>query len=125
MTNPETRVQNACLLATGDYPDVLAWRQQSGVFRTMDGNRVVSVGDPGMADLGLIVPVTITADMVGKTIGVCAQPEVKTRRGRQADDQQTWQAAVARAQGIYRLVRSADDMHKLIADVRSGKAWPR
>ena len=119
--NPETRVQNACLLATGDHPDVLAFRQQSGVFRSMDGDRVVKVGLPGMADLGMIVPMKITPDMVGKTVGVAVQPEIKTRRGRQAEDQHTWQAAVARSGGVYRLLRSADAMHALIADVRAGK----
>lgn len=123
--NPETNIQNSCLLATGDHPDVLCWRQQSGVFRTMDGDRVVSVGQPGMADLGMIVPVLITAEMVGKTIGVAVQPEVKTRTGRQASDQQTWQAAVARSGGVYRLLRSANDMQQLIADVRAGKALRR
>ena len=123
--NPETKIQNACLLATGKHPDVLAWRQQSGVFRSMDGDRVVRVGDPGMADLGMIVPVKITADMIGKTIGVAVQPEIKTRKGRQAEDQHTWQAAVARSGGVYRLLRSADDMQRLIADVSSGKVWRR
>lgn len=123
-TNPETRIQNSVLLATGRHRDVLAWRQMSGVFRAMDDDRrVVRVGQPGMADLGMIVPVKITAEMVGKTIGVAVQPEVKTRKGRQASDQHTWQAAVARAGGVYRLVRSADDMEALIEDVRTGKAW--
>lgn len=123
--NPETKIQNACLLATGKHPDVLAWRQQSGVFRSMDGDRVVRVGDPGMADLGMIVPVVIEPWMVGMTIGAAVQPEIKTRRGRQAEDQHDWQAAVARAAGVYRLLRSADDMQRLIADVRSGNALRR
>lgn len=122
--NPETKITNACLVATGRHQDVLAWRQQSGVFRAMDDDsRIVRVGQPGMADIGMIVPVQVTADMVGKVIGVAVQPEVKTRKGRQATDQHGWQAAVARAGGVYRLVRSADDMHQLIADVRSGSAW--
>ena len=119
--NPETKILNSCLLATGDHPDVLAFRQQSGVFRSMDGDRVVKVGLPGMADLGMIVPMKITADMVGKTIGVAVQPEIKTRRGRQAEDQHTWQEAVARSGGVYKLLRSADDMHALIESVKLGK----
>lgn len=124
--NPETKIQNACLLATGVHADVLAWRQQSGVFRAMDDpDRVVKVGQTGMADLGMIVPVTITPAMVGMTIGVAVQPEIKTRRGKQATDQHTWQAAVQRAGGIYRLVRSADEMNTLIQDVRTAKAFRR
>lgn len=124
--NPETKIQNACLLATGDHGDVLAWRQMSGVFRAMDDpERVVRVGQTGMADIGMIVPVVITADMVGQTIGVAVQPEVKTRKGRQAEDQHTWQEAVQRAGGIYRLVRSAADMTALIEDVRTARAFHR
>ena len=124
--NPETKIQNSCLLATVDHPDVLVWRQQSGVFRAMDDpDRVVRVGQPGMADLGMIVPVTITAAMVGLTVGVAVQPEIKTRKGKQAKDQHTWQAAVQRAGGVYRLVRSADEMRGLIQDVRSGKVFSK
>ena len=123
---PETKIQNAAFLATGRHPDVLVWRQQSGVFRAMnDDNRVVRVGQPGMADAGMIVPVKITADMVGMTIGAAVQPEFKTRTGRQAEDQHSWQAAVTRASGVYRLVRSAADMETLINDVRTGKAFRR
>ena len=123
--NPETRIQNAAFLVTGRFPDVLAWRQQSGVFRAMNDDRVVRVGQPGMADAGMIVPVTITPDMVGRTIGVAVQPEFKTRTGRQAEAQHSWQAAVARAGGVYRLVRSAAEMETLITDVQTGKAWRR
>lgn len=123
---PESRIQSAAFLATGEHPDVLAFRQQSGVFRAMnDNNRVVRVGQPGMADIGMIVPVVITADMVGMTIGVAVQPEVKTRTGRQAEAQHTWQTAVERAGGVYRLIRSADDMRTLINDVRTARAFRR
>ena len=122
----ESKIQAAAFLATGNYRDVLAFRQQSGVFRAMnDNNRVVRVGQPGMADAGMIVPVVIEPWMVGMTIGAAVQAEFKTRTGKQAHDQHTWQAAVARAGGIYRLVRSAADMETLIQDVRSGKAFRR
>ena len=122
--NPETKIQNASFLVAGRYPDVLCWRQQSGVFRTMDASaRVIKVGQPGMSDAGMIVPMMITADMVGRVVGVAVQPEFKTRTGRQAADQNTWQAAVTRAGGVYRLIRSADEMQQLIGDVRGGKIW--
>lgn len=121
MKNPETYIQNATLLAVGGRPDVLAFRQMSGVFRAMDNpDRVVRVGLPGMADLGLIVAVTIDPSMVGRTIGVAVQAEVKTCTGRQRDDQRTWQAAVEQRGGIYQLVRSGDDMTALLDRVRRG-----
>ena len=47
----ETReVLNPALLEVGARPDVLIWRQTTGVFRAMDNpERVVKVGQPGMA----------------------------------------------------------------------------
>jgi hypothetical protein len=114
-------VQNPALLAASVLPGVLAFRQQSGVFRAMDDPaRVVRVGLPGMADAGLIVAVTITPAMVGRMVGVSVQAEFKTPTGRQAGDQRTWSEAVRRAGGAYALVRSADEMTELIARVRRG-----
>lgn len=120
--NPETRqAQNPALLAVGARPDVLIWRQQSGVFRAYDDpTRIVRVGVPGMSDAGAIVAVTITPDMVGKTIGVAVQPEFKTATGKQRDKQQLWQAAVEKRGGIYQLVRSAEQMVSLVEKVQRG-----
>lgn len=115
-------VQNPALLAASSIPGVLAMRQQSGVFRAMtDPDRIVRVGLPGMADVGLIVAVTIRPEMIGKTIGVAVQAEMKTDTGRQSHDQRTWADAVRRAGGVYELVRSADQMVDLIARVRRGE----
>lgn len=120
--NPETRLsQNPALLAVGSRPDVLIWRQQSGVFRSYDDpSRIVRVGVPGMADAGAIVAVKITPDMVGKTVGVAVQPEFKTARGTQRDKQANWQAAVEQRGGVYALVRSDADMVKLVERVQRG-----
>ena len=117
-------VQNPAMLAAGMRPDVLVWRQQSGLFRSYDDpDRLVRVGQVGMADLGMIVAVTITPDMVGKTIGVAVQPECKTRTGKHEQDQKAWAASVQARGGVYRLVKSAGDMLALIEDVKSGRAF--
>lgn len=120
--NPETRqAQNPALLAVGARPDVLIWRQQSGVFRSYDDpSRIVRVGVPGMADAGAIVAVTITPDMVGKTVGIAVQPEFKTARGTQRDKQANWQAAVEQRGGVYALVRSDAEMIQLVERVQRG-----
>jgi hypothetical protein len=115
-------VQNPALLAASALPGVLAMRQQSGVFRAMtDPDRIVRVGLPGMADAGLVVAVTITPEMVGRTIGACVQTEFKTAEGRQSADQRTWAEAVRRAGGVYQVVRSAAEMTTLIERVRRGE----
>lgn len=101
-----THIQNPCFLAASDYP-VLMWRQQAGMYRAYDNpSRVVRVGQPGMADTGLIVPVRITQDMVGQTVGIAAQVEFKTETGRQSAQQKSWQDAVELAGGVYLVIRS-------------------
>ncbi len=121
--NRETRtVQNPALLAVGQRHDVLVWRQQCGLFRQFEPPHTpVYVGTPGMADAGMVVAVTVTPDMVGKTIGIAVQPEFKTARGQASQRQRDWRQAFEARGGIYRLVRSADDMRQLVEDVQNGR----
>ena len=123
--NRETRtVQNPALLEVGARPDVLVWRQQVGVFRAYDNpDRVVKVGIKGMADSGMIVAVTVTPEMVGKTIGVAVQPEFKVANGKQREHQEDWQRAVEKRGGVYRVVRTPAEMAQLVEDVKNGRAW--
>ena len=101
---------------------MLVWRQQSGLFRAYDNpENIVRIGVPGLADSMAVVAVTITPDMVGKTIGVAVAPEFKTTSGRQSEAQKLWQAAFEKRGGVYRLVRSAADMTELVEDVQSGR----
>ena len=125
--NRETReVQNPCIEAVGLRQDVLIWRQQVGLYRAYDNpKRVVSIGSPGMADAGMIVAVTITPEMVGKTIGVAVQPEFKTARGAQRANQESWERAVTRCSGVYRLVRTPEEMIRLVDDVQAGKVFTK
>ena len=121
--NRETRtVQNPAMLAVGARPDVLIWRQQSGLFRQYEApHNPVRVGTPGIADSMAVVAITITPDMVGKTIGVAVAPEFKTDTGKQSERQKNWQDAFERRGGIYRLVRNAADMLALVDDVQAGR----
>lgn len=120
--NKETRtVQNPAMLAASQL-GALAWRQQSGLFYTREGIPV-RVGLPGMSDCGMIVSLTITPDMVGRTIGVAVQTEFKTHRGQQSEAQHNWQQAVEQRGGIYRLIRSPDEMIGLIKCVNNGTLW--
>jgi hypothetical protein len=120
--NRETRaVQLPAMLAVGSRPDVLLWRQQVGLFRQMNPPHApVYVGTPGMADVGMVVAVQITPELVGRRLGVAVQAEMKAG-GRQSERQRDWQAAFEARGGIYRLVRSADDMRQLVEDVQHGR----
>ena len=121
--NPETKTAaHPALLAVGARPDVMVWKQPVGLFRALeDPQRKVMVGTPGQSDAMAVVAVTITPEMVGKTIGVAVAPEFKTSTGRQSERQQLWQVAFEKRGGVYRLVRSAADMLQLVSDVQAGR----
>ena len=121
--NRETKtVAHPALLEVGARPDVMIWKQPVGLFRALeDPSRRVMVGTPGQADSIAVVAVVITAEMVGKTIGVAVAPEFKTAKGTQSEKQKNWQAAFQRRGGIYRLVRSAAEMLALVDDVQNGR----
>lgn len=107
--NAETNIQNGILLAVGSRPDCMAWRNQVGGFRAMDDpQRIIRVGVPGSPDILSVVAVTITPDMVGKTVGVAVGIEAKTASGKQREDQAKWQQAFEHRGGIYLLSRSPE-----------------
>lgn len=107
--NPETDIKNGILLEVGGRPYALAWAQQVGTFRAYDNpQRVIKVGVPGMSDVMSVVALTITPEMVGKTVGVAVAIEAKTLKGKQRDQQLLWQHALQKVGGIYLLARSPE-----------------
>lgn len=122
--NGETKIQNRALLAVGMRPDCLAMRMQSGVFRAMnDPDRIVKVGSPGVADTLVMVKVTITPDMIGKTVAVPLAAEIKTKDGQQSQAQRDWQRSFEARGGVYRVVRTPEEMTAVVAEVQSGQAF--
>lgn len=103
--NNETAIQNEILIALSDA-GYLPQRQHVGTFRTLYGNRTVNVGQPGMADIAAVVPVTITPDMVGQQIGAYVEIEVKTLTGKQRQAQKLRELAVNKRGGRYIIARS-------------------
>ena len=118
----EKRIQNEALLSVGTRLDVMVWRNIVGKYRLMSApESVIQIGNPGAPDALGVVQVTITPDMVGKTIGVAIAPEFKTQTGRQSDRQKDWQAAFEKRGGIYRLIRSPGELVQLVEDVKHGR----
>lgn len=82
-----------------------AWTGSS--VERLPGNRVLihgarpfTTGLPaGFSDLFGLVPVVVTPDMVGQTVGVFAGLEIKTARGRPTEAQERFIAAIHRAGG--------------------------
>lgn len=105
----EKDIQNEILIALS-AAGCLVWRNHVGVFRPIsDQKQVVKVGTVGQPDIMAIYPLQITQEMVGQTVGVCYQVEVKTATGRQSDGQKKWQQQAEKRGAVYVLARCVDD----------------
>lgn len=83
------------------------------------GDVVISAARPfhagitGMSDLGGWVPVVVTPDMVGSTVAVYAQVEVKDG-ARVSEEQAKWIAAVQKAGGLAGVARNISDLSRIL-----------
>lgn len=68
---------------------------------------------PGMSDLAGWVPVTVTPDMVGESLAVVAEVEVK-ENGRPTQEQTAWIEAVRKAGGRAGIARSEADLTNIL-----------
>ena len=109
MQNPETKIQNRIMMDMSKK-GYLVWRNQVGLFKTMDG-RTVNIGIKGSSDLMAVKPTVITPDMVGQTLAVFVAVEVKTATGRQSEPQKKWQKAVEKLGVKYIIARCEDDIN--------------
>lgn len=75
--------------------------------------RAFHAGFEGLADLGGWTPVEVTAEMVGSTIAVYTQVEVK-ENGRVTPAQMTWISAVQRAGGRAGIARNEQDLRAIL-----------
>lgn len=110
----ESNIQRLIMLATSEAGSTM-FRNNIGAYTTPDGYRVkYGVGNPGGADLIGITPVTITPDMVGRTVGVFTAIEVKTKTGKPTAQQLNFRRVILENGGIAGITRSADDALALI-----------
>lgn len=72
--------------------------------------RPFHAGVTGMSDLGGWVPVTVTPEMVGSTVAVYAQVEVKDAKGRPSREQLAWIKAVNEAGGRAGIARDEQEL---------------
>ncbi|RJT42030.1 hypothetical protein D3227_04970 [Mesorhizobium waimense] len=90
-----------------------------GHFRLAAGDVVIRNARPfhagfeGMSDLGGWVPVEITHDMIGSTVAVYAQVEVK-ENGRPTKEQTAWVDAVNNAGGRAGVARNEADLNQIL-----------
>ncbi len=79
----------------------------------ISGARPFHAGIAGMSDLGGWVPVVITPEMVGSTVAVYAQVEIKDG-GRATAEQLRWIEAVGKAGGLAGVARNAADLRSIL-----------
>lgn len=82
--------------------------------------RPFHAGVEGMSDLGGWVSVEVTPDMVGSTLAVVAQAEIK-ENARATPAQISWIAAVNKAGGRAGIARNEQDL----ADILAGRSTSR
>jgi hypothetical protein len=101
----ESFLVHAILRAWGAHPSLRIWRQNTGGAKIK--GQWVMFGTPGAADIsGLLLP-------HGRRLEI----ECKTERGRQSEDQKSFQAMIERFGGLYVLARSVEDVDAALAAV--------
>lgn len=105
----EAELQAEILLAVGSRPDCRIWRNNTGVGRTLSGQRVIRFGLLGSADLLGIL-------RGGRFLAV----EVKTKRGRQSEAQRNFQRMIESMGGVYVLARDVQTVVDVIDEETGG-----
>lgn len=102
----ETEIMFAVRDALATRRGVFCFRNNVGFDRERKVHYGIGLGSP---DLVGILPVTITPEHVGQTLGVFLGIEVKTPRGRVSEDQERWHR-IARQRGArIVVVRSVEE----------------
>lgn len=94
-------------------PDIRLFRFQCGRFQLIDG-RWINVGVPGMSDLIGLRSITITPEMVGRTLAVFAAVEVKSATGRATEEQKLFIEMVSSLGGFAGVARSVQEATELL-----------
>ncbi|WP_421930015.1 VRR-NUC domain-containing protein [Nitratireductor rhodophyticola] len=76
--------------------------------------RPFHAGVKGMSDLGGWSPLVITGEMIGETVAVCTQVEVKFGRDRLSAEQSNWIDAVNSAGGRAGVARNEEDLKAIL-----------
>lgn len=110
----ETAIQQAVRLALSQAGAVV-FRNNQGAYQDDQGRWIkYGVCNPGGSDLIGWTSVTVTPDMVGKTVALFTAVEVKTPTGRVTPAQQNFIDQVNKAGGRAGVVRSSEDAQLLL-----------
>ena len=101
-----SRLVNEIMLAIGSRPGITVWKNATGYARSMDGERIISYGLKGSADI----------------LGICqggrfVSIEVKTGSSKLKKEQLAFKRMVESYGGIYLEARSVDDVVKKLSEI--------
>lgn len=102
-TQAHNKLINEILATYGSAPNFRIWKNDVGVGRSLDSDRVLRWGLKGSADI-------IGVGFGGKFIAI----EVKTGRAKQSTQQKNFQNMVIAMGGIYIVARSVLDVRDMI-----------
>lgn len=115
----ESQIQTDIRLKISEMRAGMFLRYQVGTFLTMDG-RPVKIGVVGASDLLGIVPHVVTAEDVGKTIGVFCAIETKKEKDSTDKERKKKQAAFIRVVrsygGVAGIARSVADAVAIVTE---------
>lgn len=99
LVDPHTALVEASLLAVGQLPGVVAWKNTTGVGRSLASDRKIRFGLNGSSDLLAVVAPH------GRFLGM----EMKTGGAVQSKQQKAFQRAIEDLGGVYVVVRQVAD----------------
>lgn len=97
------RLVDDLLFAVGSLPYARVWKQITGTFKTLHGNRIVKIGLPGQADIGGIV-------RTASGSGVRLEIECKTGGGKLNADQMKYRDMILTFGGVYIQARDIESV---------------
>ena len=111
----EAKTQQEIRLAAASAGTVL-FRNNVGSYKDPQSGRWIQYGvcNPGGSDLIGWTPVTITPDMIGRTVAVFTACEVKSVKGKPTDAQVNFIGAVQKAGGFAGVARSVADLLSMV-----------
>ena len=110
----EAATLQAIRLDLGRAPGVRLFRNNVGLLRDHQGRAVRFGLHPGSGDLIGWRTVTVTPDMVGRSIAVMASIEVKSATGRPREDQIHWAETLRAAGGFAGIARSPEQARVIL-----------